>query len=317
MFGRGRERGVHVGRDGWLFWLGETGHLPTFYANDLRALWRIARWRRRIAARSIRAKALGARYLQVFAPDKLSVYADRLARRLVRPEHGLAARLARGGAPVVDLAWPLKTARATAETYLRTDTHWTHHGYVTAYRTLCAALDTEPAAHVLETRPPSVSQQLFDLGSKLDPPVFESYAAFDFPRRARRIETNALVEHRERLHGGAFAAGLMVGSRLVLANDSPGVDPRRVMLFGDSYAFHPGGLADMLAESFAEVHALWSGAIDWRQVERTRPDILIHELAERFFHAAPRDGVDLEAFATARLADAPAGQTASPAAASA
>ena len=139
----------------------------------------------------------------------------------------------------------------------------------------------------------------FDLGEKLTPPVDEDYLAYDFPRRAERTEANALVRIREA--GRAVRLrGLFVGSRVVLTNrQAP--DPRRVVLFGDSYIYSPGArLTAMVAETFAEVHAIWSANIDWTYVETIEPDVLIFEIAERFLRQVPTDRIRIDAFAEQR-----------------
>ena len=285
MIGRGRKRGVHVGRDGWLFWLGERGQIADIYAASPVAAWSLWRWRRLIRSRARRCAVLDARYIQLFAPDKFTVCADLMGAPIVDARRSPARRFASQTA-VVDLVAPLTAAGCA--TYLRTDTHWSHAGYLIAYRTFCAALGVEPAGHVLEAvgvaRP-----QLCDLGVKLEPPETEQVAFPDFPRHAVRREANALTLHREALIGAGLAPGLLVGSRIVLENRAQSVDPRRLVLFGDSYAFHETGLGAMLAESFAEVHLLWSAGIDWAYVEGVRPGVVIHELAERFMARVPAD----------------------------
>ena len=49
----------------------------------------------------------------------------------------------------------------------------------------------------------------------------------------------------------------------------------------------------MLAESFSEVHFVWSASLDWSYIERVRPDILLFELAERFLARLPKDDFDV------------------------
>lgn len=295
-----RECGVHVGRDGWLFWLGAAGQVPRLYRDSIGSLWWLLRWRWLLAGRRRRCRALGAEFRQVFAPDKLTIYADRLARPLVRPRRGFAWRM-RGASDVVDLIEPLERARAAGETYLRTDTHWTPHGYRTAYRAVCDALGAAPQPHVLAGQAGEPVEVVLDLGGKCDPVRPERLTPEDFPRTAILHEANALMRHRERLHPKGFPPGFLVGSRSVWTNASPHVDPRRIVVFGDSYAFHHGGLGAMLAETFAETHLLWSAGFDWGYLARVRPDLVLHETAERFARMVPVDGVDVDAVGDARV----------------
>lgn len=296
---RERPRGVHRGTGGELFWLGPQGHMPSLYRRSPLQAWRLWRWRRLIAARRRRCAAMGARYVQLFPPDKLSVLADRAPTLRIDAAAGYASRLA-GEAGVLDLLAPLAAARAQGEPYLHTDTHWSHLGYLAAYGALCAELGPQPAAHVVDA-PTEVRPRLCDLGAKLPSPVEEPVATPQWASRAVRREANALVCAREARVRARLAPGLLVGSRVVLAN-ARAADPRRLVLFGDSYAFHDAGLGAMLAESFAETHLLWSASIDWAYLERVRPDVVVHELAERFLRKLPRDGRDVDAFGDARAA---------------
>ena len=296
----GGKRGVHVGRDGWLFWLGESGQVPRLYSGGPRAWLRVRRWRRLLAERERRCAKLGARFVQVFAPDKLSVLSHFTKTPLVDPRRGFARRMAKRP-PVVDLIEPLRAAGAEKPAYLRTDTHWTAHGYLAAYRALCVALNACPAQHVLSARAQAEVEVALDLGGKLKPPQTEIYTPFDFPRQAERRVLNGLAEWRERHHGLALAPGFLQGSRAVYFNRSTSVDSRRLVVFGDSYVWHPTGLGPMLAETFAEVHLVWMPSLDWDYLEGLRPDIIIHEMAERFARMMPVDGAAADDLARLRL----------------
>ena len=295
--------GVAVGQDGWLYWVGRAREVEVFYGDSPLSRRILTRWARLIARRARRLDALGIRHVHAVVPDKLAVYPDLLGRAFPGLDDPPAARLARllepdGAARMLDLLTPLRAARGDEPVYLQTDTHWTYRGYLTAYSALCEALDA-PVAEPVFTGVHERARFTFDLGEKLTPPIEEDYVAYDFPRRAERVDANALVRVRE--SGRAIRQrGLFVGSRVVMRNDAA-PDPRRVVLFGDSYIYSPGArLTAMLAESFAEVHAIWSANLDWTYIESVRPDILIFEIAERFLRQVPTDRIRIDAFAERR-----------------
>ncbi|MDP4021468.1 hypothetical protein Q8W71_02440 [Methylobacterium sp. NEAU 140] len=296
--------GVAVGRDGWLYWVGRGDELTALYADSAASRRLLDRWAGLVERRVRRLDRLGAAYVHAVVPEKIAVHGEDLDRPFPGLDDPPGARLtrrlaARGAGTAVDLLAPLRAGRADGPVYLRTDTHWNHRGYRIAYEALCAALGTAPAPGVLAGRT-EPARFVFDLGGKLVPPVEEAYDAYDFPRSARRVEANALVTLREtgRVAG---RAGFFVGSRVVLRNDAA-ADPRRVVLFGDSYVFDQGPrLTAMLAESFSELHAIWSANIDWAYVERVKPDLVIYEIAERFLRRLPGDRLRTDAFAAARV----------------
>jgi alginate O-acetyltransferase complex protein AlgJ len=289
----GRES-VHVGRDGWLFLIGGTNRVLDRYRGGLRHWLLLRGWARLIRARARKAERLGIRCLHVIVPEKLSVYDDKTDGLRYAPARAstrrLARRLAREPA-YLDLLAPLRAARnGPAPLYLRTDTHWTAQGCLLAYREIMRALGAIPPADI-GTRPGTATDQVMDLGEKLRERPRERVERFMLQRDATRVETGPLLAAYEARGRGK---DVHVGAHVVYRNASAGADPRRLVLFGDSCAhFDPFLLTGLLAESFCEVHFVWSSSLDWPYIERLKPDILLFELAERFLAKLPKDDFDV------------------------
>jgi alginate O-acetyltransferase complex protein AlgJ len=288
---------VHVGRDGWLFLIGGTnGVLEQYRATFAR--WRLLRgWRRLIEARAARAQALGIRYLHVIVPEKLSVYDDRTGDLDYNPRRSPARALAKrliNNPAFVDLLAPLRAARdGPVPLYYRTDTHWNYDGCLLAYRVLMRACGAVPPAN-LDQRERYETTQLRDLGEKVPgtQPETANHGVID--QDARRVYASPLVEAYE---SAGRAADLHVGAHVRFRNESPRADPRTVVLFGDSYAhFAPIMLSGLIAETFREVHFVWSSSIDWAYVAAVKPDLLLFEIAERFIVRLPDDGFDIATY---------------------
>ena len=285
---------VHVGRDGWLFLTGGTNRVMDRYRGGLRHWLLLRAWTRLIDARAARAEALGIRCLHVIVPEKLSVYDDRTEGLRYAPAKAstrrLARRLARNPA-YLDLLAPLRAARSgPVPLYLRTDTHWTVRGCLLAYREIMRALGAIPPADI-GARPLVVADEVMDIGEKLRDRPRERVERFMLQRDAERVEVGPLLAAYE---GAGRDREVHVGAHVVYRNGSAGADPRRLVLFGDSCAhFDPFLLTGMLAESFSEVHFVWSASLDWSYIERVRPDILLFELAERFLARLPKDDFDV------------------------
>ncbi|GJE11186.1 alginate O-acetyltransferase AlgX-related protein [Methylobacterium longum] len=285
---------VHVGRDGWLFLTGGTNRVMDRYRGGLRHWLLLRAWTRLIDARAARAEALGIRCLHVIVPEKLSVYDDRTEGLRYAPAKAstrrLARRLARNPA-YLDLLAPLRAARSgPVPLYLRTDTHWTVRGCLLAYREIMRALGAIPPADI-GARPLVVADEVMDIGEKLRDRPRERIERFMLQRDAERVEVGPLLAAYE---GAGRDREVHVGAHVVYRNGSARADPRRLVLFGDSCAhFDPFLLTGMLAESFSEVHFVWSASLDWSYIERVRPDILLFELAERFLARLPKDDFDV------------------------
>lgn len=292
---------VHVGREGWLFLVGGRNRPLGIYRRSFARSWTLYRWARLLRSRSRRLRSAGIRYLHLCAPEKLSVYPEMTDGLGIDPQLSLARGIGLALDPdgiCVDALSGLVAAKADTQTYLRTDSHWTVAGCRLAHDALCRAAGA-PLRWRLDDRPPDPVEVVGDLGEKLRPPQGEVQQRRTVTWDARRIWANPLFLHCERED---MLPRLHRGAQLVFRNDAADADPRRVVLFGDSFShFVPYGLTAMLAETFREVHFCWSAAIDWRYVETVRPDLVITEIAERFMAWLPSDGVDLDGFAADRL----------------
>src|SRR5262249_20876097 len=141
------------------------------------------------------------------------------------------------------------------------------HGCFCAYQVLCSRLGIQ-ANHEIVRGIKRSSQLVLDLGVKIDPPVSEEFTLVDFKRHARRVAANSIVNYKEK-HRLENDAGFHIGSNVVFVNHDPGVANKSVVLFGDSFAeYRPHLLTGMLAETFREVHFVWTTSIDWSYVER-------------------------------------------------
>ncbi|POR44638.1 hypothetical protein [Methylobacterium sp. V23] len=311
---------VHVGREGWLFLIGGTNGVLEQYRATLSRWWRLRGWVKLIEARAARARALGIRYVHVVVPEKLSVYDDRTQDLRFDPRQAPTRLLARrliNNPHYVDLLAPMRAARDGAvPLYYRTDTHWNYEGCRLAYGVLMRACGAVPPAD-LDARERYETTRVRDLGEKiLEQPIeTASHAVLD--RDAHRTYASPLVAAYE---AAGRAPDLHVGAHVCFRNDRPDVDPRTLVLFGDSYAhFAPIMLTGILAESFREVHFVWSSSIDWGYVARVRPDLLVFEMAERFVTRLPDDTFDIATYqkgehlaaATPAVAPPPAAASAS------
>ena len=299
---------IHVGRDGWLFLIGGSNDVGGQFARSMPMLWKLYRWRRLIAARSERLSALGIGHLHVVVPDKITIYDHRLGDGLkirvglspaYRLQRGLRAR-PRVGRECLDLIAPFRAQRDAADLFHRNDTHWTFEGCLLAYREICRAVGAAPRGDFGE-RPCEAIRSAGDLGGKFDPAFARTWHVYALQRDARRVFASAIVRARE---ASGLAHTLHRGSHVVYANAAASADPRRVVLFGDSFShFTPTALTIMLAETFREVHFIWSPGIDWRYVERVRPDLVLGQIAERFLFHVANDHFDLDAYAEERFSD--------------
>lgn len=296
---------VHVGRDGWLFLTAGSNNVVGQFSRSRLMARRVRGWKRLLLSRLRGCDALGAQYLHVIVPEKLTVYDHKLSEGLaVKVRLSPAWRLRRSlfwhrraRRACLDLVGTFRSLRDARDLYYRTDSHWSFEGCAAAYRLICAACGAEPRD--LSSEPQERREMAGDLGSKLTPPQTELWSIRSIQHHAERIHASPIVRLREQT---GRADTLHVGAHVVFRNETPGIDPRRVVLFGDSYAhFAPIMLTAFIAETFAEVHFVWSSSLDWGYLTRVRPDLVIGQVAERFMFQLPDDRFDLDAYAADRF----------------
>jgi hypothetical protein len=325
---------IHVGCEGHLFLVSGSNDVLAQFQDTPVVQWYLWQWRHAIYTRERRLRAAGIVYKHVTIPEKITIYdnlltdldvdwrlspANRLYRqdpyykrfplRIARFSQYLRRR-SRWRSIMIDLVGPLRRLRDLQPLYFRTDTHWTFEGRMIGYQEICRALGAEPVKDFRERRTMYLPDFSGDLGGACTPPLTEGVTAYNLQRDAERVYASPIVEHRER-RGQIHT--LHTGSHVVYRNPCA-PDPRRVVLFGDSYAHvAPIQLTIMLAETFGELHFIWSTQFDYGYVERVAPDIVLTEMAERFLFRAPNDAFDLDTYARERFGAELAPEAVSPA----
>ncbi|MGE8128202.1 alginate O-acetyltransferase AlgX-related protein [Methylobacterium sp. NPDC080182] len=311
---------IHVGQDGWLFLKTGTNDVLGQYERPGETTELIWQWRSLVTTRERRLRAQGILYRHVVAPEKLMIYDHRLDGLTIRPGASPAYRLLHSEPPAgrfpgpvglyaawrrrkrwrqtcIDLVTPMRAQRDAADLYCRTDTHWSADGCYLAYAEICRALGAEPRQDLRE-RPSFETDHDGDLGSAFDPPRRARSRTVLMQQDAVRTYGSPIVEAREK---AGLLHTLHVGAHVIYGN-TEATDPRRLVLFGDSFSHvMPYMLTIMLAETFREVHFVWSTSLDWPYIERVRPDIVLTEVAERFMVQLPDDTFSVERYAQDRF----------------
>jgi hypothetical protein len=280
---------VVIGKDGWLFLDDEQsfedyrGRRP-FLENELERWCMLMERRRDWLARR------GCAVLFVVAPNKESVYPEfvpeeRGPRGRTRLDQLLDHLRRRSDVAVLDLRPALTAARGTeaGPLYLRRDTHWNDRGAFAAYRAICGGLardfpgltpwpregfEDRELPRSPEPTSPDLSRMLH-LESWL-PQAFPSLQ----PRRPRRAAA-APAPRPDRFQPAATRTAAFTVADASLP---------RLAFFGDSFGW---SLQPFLAEHFRRsVFVYHTGAPDRALIEEERPDLVIHEVCERFLGRA-------------------------------
>jgi alginate O-acetyltransferase complex protein AlgJ len=290
---------VHVGRDGWLFLIGGANKVAAQYARNSAVLpdRKLRQWAKLIENRARRLENMRIQYVHVSVPEKLTVYDNKLNEPPIvdwRLSPAVRLREMMQHSPYagvwLDLVEPLRAVRDRDSLYFKTDTHWAAPGCLVAYRLICEriAIACEPD---LLSRHHQDHGAAMDLGMKLNPPVGEIFTGYDFTKNSIRIYANPIARCLESL---THKVSMHVGAHVAFKNDAASAAGKKILVFGDSFALHGmTSLTGMLAETAREVEFIWSSNLDWSYIRRSRPDVVIYELAERFLTILPNDGFSL------------------------
>jgi hypothetical protein len=276
----GAARSAVRGDDGWLFattadsLLSHQGRLP-FAPGEAEA------WLGRVGEIAAQAEASGAVFVVLIAPDKQTIYPERLSdypRRFAEEtrRETLVRRAPERGLALLSPGEALTAAKADGEVYYRTDTHWAPRGAYVAYRALIDALQEEGVAVEplgegrVAWRPKDgfVGDIYGLLGEANGAP--ETFDAAEIAQAATVVETTDLSE---------LAAEGFRSRRITMA-------PRglpSILVLGDSFA---DPLAPFLEQSFDEVTLIHHqfGGFPPEVIEPGRYDVVVLEMVERFLN---------------------------------
>ena len=282
IFGVSPVANVMIGRDGWLFWLGE----------DARSLDRHYRGTRRVPDFEAEAyvaevkrrheylRSRGIAYLPIIVPEKFTIYPEYLPSWVApgRNPTLLARTMDRlaedGSVPYVDLRPVLRETKGGERLYYLTDSHWNLAGagvaYVAIMHAVQALLPGRLATVAPPVRPPYVAGRDVYWG--------DLARAMGIPFRFTEpdyLPLDAVTSNPRR--AGLLARPIAMRG-LMTIYEHPNADLPRLVMNRDSMAV---ALIPLLSENFHRSVYVQSTALARETIEREHPDIVIDEIVER------------------------------------
>jgi len=267
---------VVKGKDGWLFYGGDSG-MGDYTRQTPFDAKRLEEWRETLVRSREWLQREGIGFVFTIAPDKHVVYPEYLPET-IRPAGNpyrmdqLFRALEGTGVATVDVREALLEAKARERLFEKTDTHWNDRGAFVAYQRLVAAIREQVPAV-----PPAFPRADFDAVSR-------DVAGMDLAgmiglKDVLREDRLILRPRRPRLartiepEGGQPWWG---SGRIV--TEIPGSNLPRAVVFRDSFASR---IAPFLSEHFSRVVYLWQDNFDEEVIRRERPAVVIQEIVGR------------------------------------
>lgn len=263
LFGEGNDQ-VIVGRDDFLFF-GDTA--ADFIGTDPMTDGEIAEAAEALLEIYTLARESGAEFLFVAAPNKNTVYGDKMPLRYIKSEEPsdldrLYRELDRLGVPYIDLRPVLLEAAAETLVYHKRDTHWNGVGAKLAFENLAAYFGT--VLPDLEERGP-ITDTAFegDLDALLFPgkTMYDTDITYDFD--------------------GLFVFTSAYSTPMDLVITARGGGNGKLLMFRDSFA---NAWIPYAASTFREIRMERVTPYRTDYFESWKPDYVVVEIAERNLH---------------------------------
>jgi hypothetical protein len=271
---------IEEGKNGWLYI--RSAEANFFHLAVERANWanfHLPIFTAQLLGRHARLTALKIPYIVAIAPEKQSVYPENLlsARQVIRPAMAelMTSACANAGIEAVDLMKLLISAKGVLDLYSEEDSHWNQFGAYIAYRAIVEAIQKKVPVRIIE--PNAVryheKQGYSDLGALMTP-----------ERRGRLLDVK--VEGKIKTLVQAYDQREY---SLVIHSCEQGRG--RAIVFRDSFAT---ALAPYLSRTFEKTIYIARTPMMDDLIEEMKPDVVIHEFAERTLCLDPKISSDLE-----------------------
>lgn len=266
---------VIAGRDHWLFFTANKELADTLHADPLPAT-ALKAWAEGIEQRRRWLAARGIRYLFVLAPDKRTIYPEKLPRLHPGPgptrREQVDSQLA-GQEAFLDLTNSLRADKHQGQLYYRWDTHWNWRGAYDGYRVIMGRLGLPPEPESLGA-PTQHLRHMGDLGRMSGLRLFEDDHGPNAPcvRPDPSPPDPAFIDN----YFHTSAKPYLVPGTVCASGTGT------LLMFHDSFG---AKWAPWLSAHFARATYVWrqpSFAELKRMVEIEHPTVVIEERLERF-----------------------------------
>ena len=282
-FGISTTPDVILGSDGWLF-LGDDAERRCLSRRFPYSDAELTEWREYLEDIQVKLAARGIKFLFLVAPDKHSVYSERVpgylkgsSERVARMDQLLDHLQSHSTVSVADLRAALKQAKPASQLYSKRDTHWNSYGAYAGYSVVSAWIGRQfgtARAVSLSDLAVHSKTRTSDLGRMLGVSDYLSEDGPDLqPKTPTGCDLTDLETKNTQVDGARFT------SRCPATRP-----PRRILMFCDSFA---SAMAPFLAREAAEATFMMRTHPDLEAIEREKPDLVIYELVERHLMRSP------------------------------
>ncbi len=277
---------VMLGRDGWLFLDGPHLEMDYFRGDRPFSEDELANWRRVLIQRHVWLAGQGIRFVCVIAPNKSTIYPEKVAVRIHRNPSRLDQLLGYlerrplpAGFLLIDLRKALRAGKPRHPVFRQTDSHWSEYGALLAANKILRALSRSHPLHspgtedfIISLGPAAAGGDLASM-LMLSDVLLESSPVLVAPR----LPSTVIVAEPRRMLDDRLEKEVTI---------RPGAPLPATLMFRDSFGY---SLATYLSEHFQRITYIRDMELGFhpRFVFEVRPRIVIQEMNERFLRILP------------------------------
>lgn len=269
-----------VGKYGWLFLNGGSNNVRGLYKLDGNDIFK--KWKNLISNRHELAKKHRFKFLQIFIPEKNSIYSDFLPY----PSNSFTnyyqqLKLEFDSSSDTLFAENTITNDLMELFFKRTDSHLTVYGAESLFQYSMKKLGLTINFKILSTK---VIEQSWDIGEK-----FQGFNLLEKTEIYEDILINSLKAKPELVNDEVPKNGGHVGMRKVWKY-SDAIYNKKIVIFGNSFFWGGGtslGQSWWYSRFFSEVHFIWSPSVNIEYLKLYDFDYVICQTTERFMSRIP------------------------------
>lgn len=289
LLGRIENKRAFQGKNGWLFYKAENS-IPNYQNKILFTDTQLNNINNNLLKRNNLLKENGIKFYVLIAPDKNRIYGEYYHPGINKVStqgraEQLFSYLSSSNLNVVYPLTEMLSAKSQGAVYYRLDTHWNNYGAFVGYSNLMKAIKKDyPTLTVLElndfeikTRP----EKGGDLLNMLNVPL----------QKLKMKDNSILVLDKKNPYNYKYLKNK--STKGVHTKNAKPLNKLRVFVLRDSFTT---AMEPFVSETFAEANYVWTHNFNnqYKEILKFKPDIVIHEMVERYAHVLLNDNPPLK-----------------------
>lgn len=268
---------VTIGKNGWLYYSisGEENPMALYRGLNLFTETELETINKNLTEQRDWLKKQGIPFILVIAPNKASIYPENIPDNIkkvhekTRLDQLIEYLKNNSQIEIVDLRDCLKSEKNNQRLYHKTDTHWNSYGAFIAYQSIMKQVSKHfPQINIKAIEDCTITTEIGDGGD------LANMLAMGHMFKEERIILNLKdMEAKDCQIDMLLSLG-------VIKTTNDDTFPS-LFMFRDSFS---SGMIPYLSESFNDSIYNWNHSFDSELIKQAKPDIVIHEIVERYAH---------------------------------